>query len=220
MAPRSRRTPRSTPTGARSGSLWKWTGWSQTPNRSMPRRMRCRPKVTYLPRVSGFPRHLPTGRVAGHDPGSGSRGDQDRGTAGAGRPGQGCGSASAKERAEAGESVIGRIPAGPHRLAEALAHLDREVARQQARASCRDHRGGEEADGRTTGTCRGTLERDRGRRAVEAALVAEDANTSPASCRRSQARKLPRTVANITDPSSRLMPTRRVSCRATTPRWP
>jgi hypothetical protein len=49
----------------------------------------------------------------------------------------------------------------------------------------------------------------RARRAVEAALVAEDANTSPASSRRSQATKLPRTVANITDPSSRLMPTRR-----------
>ena len=68
-----------------------------------------------------------------------------------------------RERAEAGESVIGRIPAGPHRLAEALAHLDREVARQQAkRASCRENRGGEEADGRTTGTCRGTLERHQG----------------------------------------------------------
>ena len=69
-----------------------------------------------------------------------------------------------RQRAEAGESVIGRIPAGPHRLAEALAHLDREVAPAagQARVSCRDHRGGEEADGRTTGTCRGTLQRHQG----------------------------------------------------------
>ncbi len=37
------------------------------------------------------------------------------------------------ERAEAGESVIGRIPRGPHRLAEAQAHLARAVARQQAK---------------------------------------------------------------------------------------
>ena len=41
------------------------------------------------------------------------------------------------ERAQAGESVVGRIPRGPHRLAEAQAHLDREVARQQAKL---DHR--------------------------------------------------------------------------------
>jgi transposase len=37
------------------------------------------------------------------------------------------------ERAQAGESVVGRIPRGPHRLAEAHAHLAREVARQQAK---------------------------------------------------------------------------------------
>jgi hypothetical protein len=36
------------------------------------------------------------------------------------------------ERAQAGESVVGRIPRGTHRLAEARAHLAREIARQQA----------------------------------------------------------------------------------------
>lgn len=38
-----------------------------------------------------------------------------------------------RARAQAGESVIGRIPAGPHRLAEAQAHVEREVTRQQAK---------------------------------------------------------------------------------------
>jgi hypothetical protein len=116
-----------------------------------------------------------------------------------------------RERAEAGESVIGRIPAGPHRLAEALAHLDREVARQQAKL---EHRAAIIAAGKKPmGAPPVPVEEHssviRARRAVEAAWAAEDANTSPASSRRSRAKKLPRTVANITDPSSRLMPTRR-----------
>jgi len=116
-----------------------------------------------------------------------------------------------RERAEAGESVIGRIPAGPHRLAEALAHLDREVARQQAKL---EHRAAIIAAGKKPmGAPPVTVEEHssviRARRAVEAARAAEDANTSTASSRRSDAEKLPRTVANITDPSSRLMPTRR-----------
>jgi len=116
-----------------------------------------------------------------------------------------------RERAEAGESVIGRIPAGPHRLAEALAHLDREVARQQAKL---EHRAAKIAAGKKPmGAPPVPVEEHssviRARRAVEAAWAAEDANPSPASSRRSRAKKLPRTVANITDPSSRLMPTRR-----------
>jgi transposase len=103
-----------------------------------------------------------------------------------------------RERAEAGESVIGRIPAGPHRLAEALAHLDREVARQQAKL---EHRAAIIAAGKKPmGAPPVPVEEHssviRARRAVEAALAAEDANTSPASSRRSQAKKLPRTVAN------------------------
>ena len=111
---------------------------------------------------------------------------------------------------------------GPHRLAEALAHLDREVARQQAKL---EHRAAIIAAGKKPmGAPPVPVEVHssgiRARRAVEAALAAEDANTSPASSRRSRAKKLPRTVANITDPSSRLMPTRRGFLRATTPRWP
>ncbi|WP_156935031.1 hypothetical protein [Pseudonocardia spinosispora] len=37
------------------------------------------------------------------------------------------------ERAQAGESVVGCIPRGPHRLAGAQAQLEREIARLQAK---------------------------------------------------------------------------------------
>jgi hypothetical protein len=36
-------------------------------------------------------------------------------------------------KSEAGEPMVGRIPDGPHRLAEARAHLAREVSAHQAR---------------------------------------------------------------------------------------
>jgi hypothetical protein len=50
----------------------------------------------------------------------------------------------------------------------------------------------------------------RSRRAVEAALAAEATRTEAGSAAgRPDGAKLPKTVANITDPSSRLMPTRR-----------
>ena len=38
-----------------------------------------------------------------------------------------------RDKSEAGQSVRGRIPAGPHRLAEAEAHLAREIALHQAK---------------------------------------------------------------------------------------
>jgi len=122
-----------------------------------------------------------------------------------------------RERAEAGESVIGRIPAGPHRLAEAQAHLGREIARQQAKL---DRRAGIIAAGKKPmGAPPVPVEKHssviRARRAVEAGLVAEtaqaatDAESGSVAGGRPCGRKLPKTVANITDPSSRLMPTRR-----------
>jgi hypothetical protein len=49
----------------------------------------------------------------------------------------------------------------------------------------------------------------RARRAVEAAQAAMDTDTDSVAGGRPCGRKLPKTVANITDPSSRLMPTRR-----------
>jgi transposase len=120
-----------------------------------------------------------------------------------------------RERAEAGEPVIGRIPAGPHRLAEAQAHLSREITRQQAKL---DRRAAIIAAGKKPmGSPPVPVEEHssviRSRRAVEAALVAEatQAATDAGSvaAKRLDGNKLPKIVANITDPSSRLMPTRR-----------
>ena len=123
-----------------------------------------------------------------------------------------------RERAQAGESVIGRIPAGPHRLAEAQAHLRREISRQQAKL---DRRAAITAAGKKPmGSPPVPVDEHssviRSRRAVEAALAAEAARTATrtatetdSAAGRPDGGKLPKTVANITDPSSRLMPTRR-----------
>jgi transposase len=119
------------------------------------------------------------------------------------------------QRAQAGESVVGRIPRGPHRLAEAQAHLAREIARQQAK---HDRRAALIAAGRRP-TGRPPVPVDqhphvrRAQRAVDAALA--EAPSSPVTERRpdrAAARKPHRSgeaVANTSDPCSRLMPTRR-----------
>ncbi len=117
-----------------------------------------------------------------------------------------------RERSQAGESVIGRIPAGPHRVAEAQAHLRREITRQQAKL---DRRAAIIAAGKKPMGCPPVPVDEhssviRSRRAVEAALDAEAAtNGDSVAVTRPDCKKLPKTVANITDPSSRLMPTRR-----------
>jgi hypothetical protein len=92
------------------------------------------------------------------------------------------------ERAQAGESVVARIPRGPHRLAEAQTHLDREVARQQAKLD------------RPPVPVEQHPHVLRARKAVEAALAEQ-----PAAPDQSGAAN---PVANTTDPQSRLMPTR------------
>lgn len=112
-------------------------------------------------------------------------------------------------RAQAGESVAGRIPRGPHRLAEARAHLAREIARQQAKL---DRRAAIMAAGkRPMGPAPVPVQDHpyvvRARRAVEAALAEQQDAADRSSARSSKpARKI---VANTTDPQSRLMPTRR-----------
>jgi DDE family transposase/transposase-like protein DUF772 len=120
-----------------------------------------------------------------------------------------------RERAQAGQSVIGRIPAGPHRLAEAQAHLEREITRQQAKL---DRRAAIIATGKKPMGARPVPVEEhssviRSRRAVEAARAAEAAQAvieaGSADAERPGGKKLAKTVANITDPSSRLMPTRR-----------
>jgi len=114
-------------------------------------------------------------------------------------------------RAQAGESVVGRIPRGPHRLAEARAHLAREIARQQAKL---DRRAAVIAAGkRPMGPAPVPVDEHpyvvRARRAVDAALAEHnDATASPPAAARS-AKPAPKIVANTSDPQSRLMPTRR-----------
>jgi len=118
------------------------------------------------------------------------------------------------QRAQAGESVVGRIPRGPHRLAEARAHLAREIARQQAKL---DRRAALiAAGGRPMGRPPVPVEQHphvlRAQRAVDAALAEQASPVSARRPHRDSARKPHRpgeAVANVSDPSSRLMPTRR-----------
>jgi transposase len=118
--------------------------------------------------------------------------------------------AAAKARlvkSRAGEPVVGRIPEGPHRLAEAQAHLARELQAQQSRL---DRRAALLAAGKKPmGAPPVPLEQQsrviRAREVVKAAIAAEQQSAA----KKIDTRPLPKTVANITDPQSRLMPTRR-----------
>jgi len=111
--------------------------------------------------------------------------------------------------------VVGRIPRGPHRLAEAQAHLAREIARQQAKL---DRRAASIAAGRRPmGRPPVPVEQHphvvRAQRAVDAALAEHNTPPSPGGKpARASARKAHRkgeAVVNVSDPQSRLMPTRR-----------
>jgi transposase len=126
-------------------------------------------------------------------------------------------------RWEAGEPVLGPIPKGPYRVAEAQAHLARQVAAHQARL---DRYAGLIAAG-TTPMGRPPLPMDRharvlrARRAVQAAQAAEQAAARAAQQAAQQAAERAaeaaaaakhehaKKVANTTDPQSRLMPTRK-----------
>jgi transposase len=117
---------------------------------------------------------------------------------------------SRRQRSERGEAVVGRIPDGPHRLAEAQAHLARQVAGQQAKL---DRRAAIIASGRTPcGPPPRPVEEHshviRARRAVANAEAAQQAAEQAAQVR-AQSKPLAARVGNITDPQSRLMPTRR-----------
>lgn len=114
-------------------------------------------------------------------------------------------------RAQAGESVVGRIPRGPHRLAEARAHLAREIARQQAKL---DRRAAAIAAGkRPMGPPPVPVDNHpyvvRARRAVQAALAEHNGATTPPPAAARSPAPAPKIVANVSDPQSRLMPTRR-----------
>jgi transposase len=119
------------------------------------------------------------------------------------------------QRAQAGTPTVGRIPRGPHRLAEAQAHLAREIARQQAK---HDRRAALIAAGRRP-TGRPPVPVDqhphvrRAQRAVDAALAEQNAppvtDHTPARGSASKPHRPGEAVANTSDPASRLMPTRR-----------
>ncbi|MDO5712729.1 MAG: transposase [Micrococcales bacterium] len=119
-----------------------------------------------------------------------------------------------RRRSEAGEPVRGRIPQGPHRLAEAQAHLAREVAEHQAKL---DRRTAAVAQGRIL-PGRPPVSMDassrvaRARRVVQAAVAEQAAQAIPGKATkasRAATAGLPKIVANTTDPQSRIMPTRK-----------
>jgi transposase len=118
------------------------------------------------------------------------------------------GALARRRRSEQGQPVVGRIPDGPHRLAEARAHLAREVAEHQGkldRYATITARGGKPM-GRPPVPMDDSSRVQRARRVVAAAEgAAVRAAEQPAASKPD----LPKTVANTTDPQSRIMPTRR-----------
>ena len=108
-----------------------------------------------------------------------------------------------RRRSEQGQPVVGRIPNGPHRLAEARAHLAREVAIHQAKL---DRYANLVAAGKKPMGCPPVLMEDSTRVARARRVVA---NAEAADQSVPAAKELPKVVANTTDPQSRIMPTRR-----------
>lgn len=121
-----------------------------------------------------------------------------------------------RRRSEAGGPVVGRIPEGPHRLAEAQAHLAREIAAHQAKLDryAAILAAGRRPMGRPPISMEQSTRVQRARRVVQAAIDAQDETAAAdrakdtASTRR-KPKHLPNVVANTTDPQSRIMPTRK-----------
>jgi transposase len=113
-----------------------------------------------------------------------------------------------RRRSEAGEPVRGRIPKGPHHLAEARAHLAREIGVHQAKLD--RYAGllaaGRKPMGRPPVPVEASVRVLRARRVVEAAEAAAASAPTPDG---PAAGTLPSVVANTTDVQSRIMPTRK-----------
>ena len=103
---------------------------------------------------------------------------------------------------------MGRIPNGPHRLAEAQGHPAREIAIHQAKLDRYTAliAAGKKPMGRPPAPMEDSTRIARARGVVRNAEAAEQA-ASAADQSASTAKKLPK--VNITDPRSRIMPTRR-----------
>ncbi|MBT2514334.1 transposase [Arthrobacter sp. ISL-30] len=113
-----------------------------------------------------------------------------------------------RRRSEEGKPVVGRIPEGPHRLAEAEAHLAREIGMHQAKL---DRYAGLLAAGKKPmGRPPVPLdESTRVRRAERVVKAARAAQQQREGSDVNAGTKMPSAVANTTDPQSRIMPTRR-----------
>ena len=130
-----------------------------------------------------------------------ARGDEDRHAAAAAR----------RQRSEHGEPVVGRIPNGPHRLPEARAHLAREVAAHQAKLDryATLIAEGRKPMGRPPVAMEDSTRVQRARRVVRHAETAERVTVQTDGQSISDAKRLPKVVVNVTDPQSRIMPTRK-----------
>jgi transposase len=114
-----------------------------------------------------------------------------------------------RRRSERGQPVVGRIPEGPHRLAEAQAHLAREIAIHQAKLDryATLIAAGKKPMGRPPVPMEESTRVTRARQVVRNAEAA--AERAAVAAQSVPAKELPKVVANITDPESRIMPTRR-----------
>jgi transposase len=114
------------------------------------------------------------------------------------------------QRSRQGEPVRGRIPDGPHRLVEARAHLAREIAIHQAKLD----RYASLTAARKKPMGRPPVPMDEATRIIRARRVVANAEAAAAKAATTAptptpGKKLPKIVANTTDPDSRIMPTRR-----------
>jgi transposase len=116
-----------------------------------------------------------------------------------------------RHRSEQGEPVVGRIPNGPHRLPEARAHLAREIAAHQAKLDryATLITAGKTPMGRPPVAMEDSTRVQRARRVVRHAETAEQVTVAAESQSASDAKRLPKVVVNVTDPQSRIMPTRK-----------
>jgi hypothetical protein len=107
--------------------------------------------------------------------------------------------------------VVGRIPNGPHRLPEARAHLAREIATHQAKLDRYTAliAAGKKPMGRPPVPMEDSTRVQRARRVVRNAETAETVAAAADSRSAADAKRLPKVVANTTDPQSRIMPTRK-----------
>lgn len=109
------------------------------------------------------------------------------------------------QASQAGRPVRGRIPDGPLRLAEARAHLERELRDHQAKL---DRRAALIAAGKKPMGAP-PVPTEEHSRIIRARRVVAAAEAAAARDEQAPTRGLPKAVANTTDPESRVMPTRR-----------